>query len=420
MDNKLMHSEKNTADSDVVLGLRKKEWLFRIGALGLGVAIACIALEVCVRLLLAARPDDIEALKRFEHARRTSGELKMIHFVRLSSNPRMVYELVPNVSGTFHNAPLRTNSAGFADRERIKEKPAGVFRLAVIGDSIAFGWGVDPSDRYSDVLERFLNDTATSRTRYEVLNFGIPGYNTVMEAALLKERVLAYHPDALVLGYCADNDTSLPNFIRRPRQLFTLSHSYLWEILRNRSLKPARLALEGAVEYSDPSNVPPEYHFLIGWENAKRALEEIAGVCAKEQKPVLFLRDYYYLEPYRGETSATVTDIGQEAENFAREIGFIVVNPLASLLSFVEKQQLHSFALSVAPDKGDAHPNALRHALLARELYRTLVSRQILPDAAERLTNMPRHEEMWDTWIKKALEKSNIPEKYHRVSEPRN
>lgn len=414
-----MEPEQNKDASKVARGSRKKEWLFRVGALCLGLAVAFVALEIFVRILLAARPDDIEALKRFEHAKRTAGELKMIHFVRLSSNPRMVYEMVPNVSGTFHEAPLRTNSAGFADRERSREKPSGVFRIAVIGDSLAFGWGVDPEDRYSDVLERFLNDTATSGPRYEVLNFGIPGYNTVMEAALLKERVWAYKPDALVLGYCADNDTSLPNFIRKPRQLFTLGRSYLWEILRTRSLKPARMALEGAVEYSDPSNIPPEYHFLVGWENAKRSLEEIAEVAENEHKPVLFLRDYYYLEPYREQTSATVVDIGREAENFARELGFIVVNPLESLLRFVEQEQLHSFALSVAPDRGDAHPNPVRHAILARELYRTLVNQRILPDAEQRVRALPRHEQMWELWIKKALEKSKVPEKYRHPPQAR-
>lgn len=414
-----MEPEPNKDASKAPFCSRKKEWIFRFGAVCLGVVVAFVSLEVFVRILLAARPDDIEALKRFEHAKRTAGELKMIHFVRLSSNPRMVYEMVPNVSGTFHDAPLRTNSAGFADRERSREKPAGFFRIAVIGDSIAFGWGVDPEDRYSDVLERFLNDTTTSGPRYEVLNFGIPGYNTVMEAALLKERVWAYKPDALVLGYCADNDTSLPNFIRKPRQLFALGRSFLWEILRMRSLKPARMALEGAVEYSDPANIPPEYHFLIGWENAKRAMEGIAEVAESQHKPVLFLRDFYYLEPYREQTSATVEDIGREAENFAREIGFIVVNPLESLLRFLDEEHLHSFALSVAPDRGDAHPNPVRHAILARELYRSLVTQRILPDAEERLRAMPHHERLWDDWIKKALEKSRVPEKYRRSPQPR-
>ncbi len=385
---------------------------YRLSAVLLSVAFAFVILEIIVRVSLAARPNDIEALRRFEHAKRTAGELKMIHFVRLSKNPRMIYEMVPHVNGTFHDAPLRTNSAGFADRERSVKKLPDTFRIAVIGDSIAFGWGVAPEDRYSDVLERFLNDTASTGTKYEVLNFGIPGYNTVMEAALLQERVLPYAPDLIVLGYCADNDTSLPNFIVKPRPLLTLTHSYLWDVLRSRSVKPARMALEGAVEYSDPSNIPPEYHFLIGWENASRAMRDIAETARQRRIPVIFLRDYYFLEPYREQTTATVEDIGAPADDLARQLGFIVVRPIEAMVQFLNKHKLHSFALSVAPRKGDAHPNPVRHALLARELYLALVNEKLLPDAERRKDQLTKDLARWEELLNAALAKSSIDEEY--------
>ncbi|MGB9690929.1 MAG: SGNH/GDSL hydrolase family protein [Candidatus Sumerlaeaceae bacterium] len=381
---------------------------FRLAAIGLSLVFSLLVLEITVRVTLAARPNDIEALRRFEHAKRTAGELKMIHFVRLSKNPRMIYEMVPNVNGTFHDAPLRTNSAGFADRERPLKKPRDTFRIAVVGDSIAFGWGVAQEDRYSDLLERFLNESTTTATHYEVLNFGIPGYNTVMEAALLRDRVLAYDPDLLVLGYCADNDTSLPNFIVKPRPLLTLTHSYLWDVIKSRSVKPAKMALEGGVEYSDPANIPPEYEFLVGWAHAANALRDIAEVARQRNMPVVFLRDYYYLEPYRQETSATVADIGAPADALARQLGFVVVRPIEAMVRFLDAHSLHSFALSVAPDKGDAHPNPVRHALLARELYQALVENRLLPDAQQRDKNKEVDKARWEAIVEAALKKTRI------------
>ncbi|GIX44928.1 MAG: hypothetical protein KatS3mg130_1336 [Candidatus Sumerlaea sp.] len=390
----------------------RRLWLFRMLAIVFGCVVAFVAMEVFVRALLASRPNDIEALRRFNHAKQTVGELKLIHFVRISDNPRLVYEMLPNIEGTFHKAPLRTNSAGFADRERSLEKPARTFRIAVIGDSIAFGWGVPPEARYSDRLEKFLNETATTSTRYEVLNFGIPGYNTVMEAELLRTRVLRYQPDAILIGYCADNDTSLPNFVARPRPLYTLTHSYLWEMLRTRSVASARSALEAGVQYVDPANVPPEYQALVGWDRAAQAMREIADLARERKIPVLFLRDYYYFEPWRTTPSTLPPDPGADADALAKQLGFVVISPFQSLLEFLDRHGLHSFALSVDIENGDAHPNALRHALLAQEIYRTLVEHKLIPDAAERAQRLNEHMRLWDQWIQEALAMARIPEKY--------
>ena len=390
----------------------KRALLFRVAALALGLVLSFLCLELLVRITLAARPNDIEALRRFEHVKRTGGELKMIHFVRLSPNPRIVYEMLPNIEGTFHGATLRTNSAGFADKERQPVKSKGTYRIAVIGDSIAFGWGVNPDDRYSNLLEDFLNETSTSGVIFEVLNFGVPGYNTVMETELLKEKVLAYQPDALILGYCADNDTSLPNFISKPRPLYTVTHSYLWDILKSRSFGPVRLALEGAVEYSDPSIIPEEYRALVGWDNAKRALEEMAEIARKRSMPIAFLRDYYFLEPYREKGTSEPLDIGREATEFAAKCGFIVVNPLAEMIRWLDKYHMHSFALSVDPEKGDAHPNPFRHAILAKSLYLALVENKALPDWSTRRMRLLDDTKRWDDKIAVAASKSKIAEKY--------
>ena len=61
---------------------------------------------------------------------------------RRSDIPGLDYELRPNLEKFAQNALVRTNSHGMRDRERSIERPAGVFRIAVLGDSFTFGFGV--------------------------------------------------------------------------------------------------------------------------------------------------------------------------------------------------------------------------------------------------------------------------------------
>ena len=71
----------------------------------------------------------------------------------------MVYELKPGLDGRFQDQPLKTNSHGMRDREYPREKPDGVVRIAGLGDSVMFGWGVGQGEAYLDVLERLDRGT---------------------------------------------------------------------------------------------------------------------------------------------------------------------------------------------------------------------------------------------------------------------
>lgn len=118
---------------------------------------------------------------------------------RLSSNPKLVYELAPNVSGRWNAAYVEINSDGLRDHEYAVEKPEGVYRIAAVGDSTTFGAGVDNAYTYPKLLEKKLNDAAGQK--YEVINFGVSGYNTEQEKERIREKVMKYGPDAIIIGY---------------------------------------------------------------------------------------------------------------------------------------------------------------------------------------------------------------------------
>ena len=102
----------------------------------------------------------------------------------------------------------RINDQGFRGDEFTLEKKAGVYRIACIGDSFTFGHGVRQEDTYPSQMETVLN-RAVGVGDFEVLNFGVGGYNTEQEAILLDEKVLPYNPDLVILQYML-NDTEIP------------------------------------------------------------------------------------------------------------------------------------------------------------------------------------------------------------------
>ncbi len=112
-------------------------------------------------------------------------------WLQQSANPRKGYEPRPEQAG--HNA------AGFRGPEITLDKPQGTTRVAVIGDSVAWGLGVEAHQTYSAVLPGMLQ--ARTDDPWEVVNMGVPGYGTVQIVEHFRERGLAYQPDVVVYGY---------------------------------------------------------------------------------------------------------------------------------------------------------------------------------------------------------------------------
>jgi lysophospholipase L1-like esterase len=115
------------------------------------------------------------------------------------------WRLAPNIRRRYDKETqpylIVTNSKGLRDVEHTYEKPPGVYRIAMIGDSFVFGaGGVEPAKRFSDILQASTKNT-------EVINMGVPAYGTDQEYLFLQNEGLKYHPD-LVLVCAFYNDFS--------------------------------------------------------------------------------------------------------------------------------------------------------------------------------------------------------------------
>lgn len=105
------------------------------------------------------------------------------------------------------SAEVRISSAGVRDREHSIVKPADAWRVAVLGDSYTEALQVAEDKRFTSVVERQLAGCAAGAgRRVEVLNFGVSGFGTAQEYLLLRDRVLRYAPDIVVLAFLPGND----------------------------------------------------------------------------------------------------------------------------------------------------------------------------------------------------------------------
>lgn len=124
--------------------------------------------------------------------------------VRRSDNPRLRFELRPG-SAVRAEVDYRVNAEGLRGAETTVEKPAGVRRVAVLGDSIAFGYWVAEEQAFPRQLEAMLNEAGGVDGRIEVMNFGVPGYNLDQEIEALRAKALAFAPDLVVVAFCLND-----------------------------------------------------------------------------------------------------------------------------------------------------------------------------------------------------------------------
>jgi hypothetical protein len=174
--------------------MRAPEILLRVGLAGSGVLLALALAEIAVRLLV--QPGAVSDLRGLHEVHPGRGWL---------------YGLRPGAEGRISetgDAFYRINADGFRGPRHVRPRPDAVSRVVVLGDSVAFGYGVEEAAAFPRVLEQQLAAHVPSR-RIEVVNLGVGGYNPWNEAQLLADVGLGYQPDLVLAQFCI-NDLNDP------------------------------------------------------------------------------------------------------------------------------------------------------------------------------------------------------------------
>lgn len=113
------------------------------------------------------------------------------------------WKLAANWKGSHrhHDFDVSYSTNRYRFRGKFPEyKPEGVKRYALVGDSFTFSYGVNDNETFIHLL----NQIAAGKRQF--LNFGVPGYSTDQELLLVKESVLLFKPDVIVLVVYLGND----------------------------------------------------------------------------------------------------------------------------------------------------------------------------------------------------------------------
>ena len=253
-------------------------WLKKLSVSLVSLLISLLAVELVIRVAGAAPEVSVIRKGRFQ----------------LSRNPKIGYEPVPALDYqgeelSFYDYLGKSNRLGYRDFDHAVEKPPGVYRIVVLGDSIGAGLRVD---RYEDVFPPVLEKLLRQRgVNAEVINFSVSGYNTQQEVETLKDRGLAYRPDLVLVAYSLNDrervdGNILKTLLETERQSGTsanrvnpyLVKSALYRFAKYRVLAPPPEQVEAASE--------KELAALSG-DTVASSLADLAQISRKNDFPVL-------------------------------------------------------------------------------------------------------------------------------------
>ncbi|MBW2668073.1 MAG: SGNH/GDSL hydrolase family protein, partial [Deltaproteobacteria bacterium] len=182
--------------------------------LGAQLLAASISLVLCFAILYAFRLALVETLRPFlfDYALlNMSEEDRRALYDEIGKGTLALWDTTPehlvgkigrrNRESVYKQAPVRFNNAGMRSEKPYRPKPAGVFRLICLGDSMVFGTGGAETDRYCDQIEAFYssNRILVDGKRIETYAIGLPSWTAVQEATYLSSRISAYDPDVILV-----------------------------------------------------------------------------------------------------------------------------------------------------------------------------------------------------------------------------
>jgi lysophospholipase L1-like esterase len=92
----------------------------------------------------------------------------------------------------------RINRQGFRGDDFTYDKSG--LRVAVLGNSCSFGWGVGDSETFADRLQEMLR-RQPGLENAQVYNFSVPGYSSYQGKINYQKNIRPYHPDIILATF---------------------------------------------------------------------------------------------------------------------------------------------------------------------------------------------------------------------------
>lgn len=340
----------------------KKEILLFIGS----VLFTLICLEIGLRVYKWSRNDDSLALNVCQYDKLLGWRGK------------------PNLHGGGYSEEgsfnIDSNSRGYRDIEYNYEKPNGIKRIVVLGDSFTWGEGVRLERSFPKALEQVLGG------KYQVLSLGMLGYSTDQELLALSGEGLKYKPDVVIMAFFLDDVFNNGNMVQEyPKSHYIIDKNdklvlknvpvpYLKSPLRSVELIKTQIhklktILGTPAEYRKDGwlNVlTPKYLTSKDWQLTLRLLQEVNNLCR--------LRNIKFMVtviPLSFQVAEKNTRLPQKV---LLEFGEKSDIPVLDFLPVFEKHNERLYFLK------DLHWNEKGHYIAAQAIYDFLFKKGLLPE----------------------------------------
>lgn len=324
--------------------------LLRLAAVGIGLLLFWGTCEVVCRLIFAKTVSYDVEMWRYARDVKTTG-----------LTPGLRFEHRPNVCAQLMGVTVEISSDGLRDREFSMKKPSATFRIAVVGDSVTFGWGVPQSQTYPKRLEALLNKQRPlgPQVAFEIINFGVGNYSAEDAAAMLQHKTFKYVPDMVIYGAFI-NDAELAREVSGSTTL--LQHSLAAVLVWSRLDRLWR-QLDLREDYQE------YYHGLYkeggaGRQQVWESLQKMMSLCRQAKIPLVVA----LLPELHDSDGVQFAAIRQFYQSAATESGAHFIDLKASLSGNSWRRYW------VSAD--DAHPNATACDLFAQMLSSELSLRR--------------------------------------------
>ena len=199
-------------------------------------------------------------------------------------NAETGYDLQPGFRLRSSVYRISINSLGLRGPEINRQKPPGVKRIAIVGESSAFGYFVSDGEEAARLVEQTLNERGDN---VEVINGGVPGYNLFQSTVRFREVLAPLQPDIVIaylgwndLPYVTSDEPNAQRFRRRPSVSSSerlLSHSTLYGFVVYRLWGGAAQMVPADFAKDEPTR-SGEWQFA---ENLARLASEVESAGAR-------------------------------------------------------------------------------------------------------------------------------------------
>lgn len=352
---------------------------FKVIVTAVSVLLSLLVGEAYVRLFRSELVDSTRLRARLN-------EGSIAHLIRPTTSPDLIYELIPNLSTRLLASQIVTGPEGYRiDPDAVPHAGHGpASRLAFLGDSSSFGWGVEYRQSYPELFRTQIE--AHLGSSVEMRNYSVPGYNAEQELAAFQQRVTPYQPDLLVLHHD-------PNDSEPVGYGFSMSPDYLAagygdNALHSSLLKLVRRELR-IRENQRVFTYDKDASLIAGaiasgklYDRHLQALASLASTAKRLNLPVVVILfngravidDHY-------EDSEVYRVLHRDLQQRLEGMGFFVLD----LFPFYQERMRESGWKDLKPiwrAEGDAHPNPAGHRMTAGALTSYVLSR---PELTSRL-----------------------------------